>query len=394
NELLELESDILSFAKIRGGWAKVGNDTDPYQLSLIYNGVTPLSGVTPFATNRILPPVGLKPEQVTSTEIGVDLRFLKNRFSLDVTYYDEITYDQIMEVDIAPSSGFQSQLINAGEIENKGFEIQIGATWFNNPDGFTWTTDVNWAKNWNQVNELYGDLEAYQISSSWGGVTIEARPGQAFGVIKAGGFQYDEDGNKIIGSNGLPVKTEVPVEVGNITPDWTGGIRNTFSYKTVSLSFLIDGRYGGDVFSVSDWFGAYAGVTEETAEDGIREHGLVIDGVLEDGTPNDIVISSYNYYKGYWGREANSVIDGSYIKLRELVISYKIPQKIMNKVGFVHGASVSFVGRNLAMLYVHPSNDLGIDPETGFGANLGGMGLEQFQLPTARTLGFRVNLNF
>src|SRR6056297_1355950 len=283
NELLELESDILSFAKIRGGWAKVGNDTDPYQLSLIYNGVTPLSGVTPFATNRILPPVGLKPEQVTSTEIGVDLRFLKNRFSLDVTYYDEITYDQIMEVDIAPSSGFQSQLINAGEIENKGFEIQIGATWFNNPDGFTWTTDVNWAKNWNQVNELYGDLEAYQISSSWGGVTIEARPGQAFGVIKAGGFQYDEDGNKIIGSNGLPLTTDAPVEVGNITPDWTGGVRNTFSYKTISLSFLIDGRYGGDLFSVSDWFGAYAGVTQETAEDGIRENGLVVEGVSEDG---------------------------------------------------------------------------------------------------------------
>ncbi|ALO15285.1 TonB-linked outer membrane protein, SusC/RagA family [Salinivirga cyanobacteriivorans] len=394
NELLELESDILSFAKIRGGWAKVGNDTDPYQLSLTYGGVDPFGNVTPFATSRLLPPVGLKPEQVTSTEIGLDLRFLKNRFSLDFTYYDQITYDQILQIDISQASGFDNQLINAGEIENKGFEVQLGATWFKDVNGFSWTTTVNWAKNWNQVNELYGDLEAYQITSSWGGLTIEARPGQAFGVIKAGGFVYDEDGNKVIGANGLPLTTDAPVEVGNITPDWTGGVRNTFSYKTISLSVLVDGRYGGDLFSVSDWFGAYAGVTEETAQDGIRENGLVVEGVSEDGTPNDVVISAADYYAGYWGREVNSVIDGSYIKLRELVLSYKIPQKIISKVGFIEGASVSFVGRNLAMLYIHPSNDVGIDPETGFGANLNGLGLEQFQLPTARTLGFRVNLNF
>ncbi|PLX25247.1 MAG: SusC/RagA family TonB-linked outer membrane protein [Salinivirgaceae bacterium] len=392
-ELVDIDEDLVSFAKLRGGWAQVGNTTDPYQLSLMYEGSDPFGNVTPFSTSRLLPPTGLVPEEVNSTEFGLEAKFYKNRFSLDFTYYNQVTKNQILQIDISQASGFDNQLINAGEIQNKGIELQIGAEWIKQKD-FSWRTDVNWAKNWNKVNELYGDLESYQITSSWNGLSIQARPGQAFGVIYANGFQYDDNGNKIIGSDGLPLASEAPVAVGNITPDWTGGIRNTFKYKTVSMSILIDGRYGGDLFSVSDWFGAYAGVSEETAADGIREHGLVVDGVLEDGTPNDKVISASSYYGGYWGREVNSVIDGSYIKLREIVISYDIPKKYVQKLGFVQGASVSFVGRNLAILYTHSSNDIGIDPETGFGANLNGLGLEQFQLPTARTLGFRINLNF
>lgn len=394
NELLSIESDILSFAKIRGGIAKVGNDTDPYKLMLMYYGQSPFGEVTPFSTSRLMPPKGLEPEEVLSSEIGVDLRFLDSRFGLDFTYYNAVTSKQILEVDISTASGYSSQLINAGEIQNKGVEIQLNADIVRSKDGFNWNMNINWAKNWNKVNKLYGDMEVYQITSSWNGVSIEARPGEAFGVIRANGFTYDDNGNLLVGANGLPIPADEPVKVGNITPDWVGGIRNTFSYKDVSLSVLIDGRYGGDLYSVSDWFGAYAGLTEETAVDGIREHGLIVDGVFEDGTPNDVVISAKNYYKSYWGLEEHSIIDGSYIKLREIVLTYKVPQKYIDKIGFIQGASLSFVGRNLAIMYLHPSNDVGIDPETGFGSNLNGLGLEQFQLPTSRTLGFRVNLNF
>lgn len=196
----------------------------------------------------------------------------------------------------------------------------------------------------------------------------------------------------------MPISASAPVVVGNISPDWTGGISNNFSYKGINFSFLIDGRKGGDIFSVSDWFGAYAGISEESAANGIREHGLVANGVVEqaDGTylPNETVVSAANYFGAYWGREENSVIDGSYIKLREMVLGYNLPSSLMSKIGFIQTANISIVARNLAILYTHPSNDIGIDPETGFGTANSGMGLEQFQLPTARSLGFKLTLNF
>lgn len=399
-EFLDVNPDILSFAKIRGGWAQVGNSTNPYQLSFVYESNDPFNGVTPFFTTRTLPPVGLKPETTTSIEAGVDFRFLNNRIGLDFTYYDMVTTDQILTVNVSRSTGYGSMLINAGEIENKGVELQLHGDIIKSNSGFGWNMVINWAKNSNMVNELYTDpvtgekVEAYQISSSWNGVTIEARPGKPFGVIRANGFLRDDNGNKIIDTNGLPIPAETPLEVGNITPDWTGGIKNTFSYKDVSLGVLIDGRYGGDLFSVSDWFGAYAGLTEETAVNGIREHGMVVKGVTQDGKPNDIVVSAAAYYGGYWGLEEYSIIDGSYIKLREITLSYNLPKSLVAKIGFVQSASLSLVGRNLAVLYTHPSNDLGIDPETGFGVTNNGMGLEQFQLPTARNLGFKLNLNF
>jgi len=399
-ELFDVNANILSFAKLRGGWAQVGNTADPYRLSFVYESNPPFGGVTQYYTTRTLPPIGLKPEKTSSTEFGADLRFLNNRVGVDFTYYDKITTDQILSVDISTATGYNSMLINAGEIENKGVELQLNADIIKSNTGFNWQMVVNWAKNKNTVNELYSDpvtgqkVEAYQITSSWNGVTIEARPGKPYGVIRANGFLRDDNGNKIIGANGLPIAADTPIEVGNITPDWTGGINNVFSYKDISLSVLIDGRYGGDLFSVSDWFGAYSGLTEETVKDGIREHGLVVKGVKEDGTPNDIVVSADAYYGGYWGLEENSIIDGTYIKLRELVLTYNLPKSLLAKANFIQSASVSFVGRNLAILYTDPSNDVHIDPETGFGVSNTGLGLEQFQLPTSRTLGFKINLNF
>ena len=393
-KLFNVKSDVLSFAKLRGGWAKVGNTTDPYKLAFVFKGNNPFGSVTPFYTTRELPNINLKPEEVTSTEVGLELRMFKNRVNLDATYYDAKTRDQILAVDISTASGFDSALINAGEIENKGVELQLSGDIFKKKNGFNWNVAINWAKNKNRVNKLYGDLESYQISSSWNGVTIEARPGKPFGVIRANGFKRDANGNKIIGSNGIPIATDAPIEVGNITPDWVGGIRNTFGYKNMSFSFLIDGRKGGDLFSVTDWFGAYAGTTAETVQNGIREHGLVVDGVKADGTPNDVVVSAQSYYHHYWGLEENSIIDGSYIKLREATFTYKLPKKLLKHVSGIRGIDLSLIGRNLLILYTDPSNDVGIDPETGFGTSLSGLGLEQYQLPTSRTLGFRINLSF
>jgi len=406
-ELLELDPTYISFAKLRGGWAQVGNDTDPYQLLATFEAEDDTyGGVSMFHTNRTLPPLDLLPEITTSMEAGLEMKFLNNRLGFDVTFYDSKTTNQIMLVDISDATGYDNMLINAGEIENKGVELQFNADVLKSSSGFNWNVTVNWAKNMNSVNELYVDpitgqkVDAYQLGSSWGGMTIEARVGEPFGIIKGNGFVRDADNNLVIGSNGLPLTEDAPIELGNITPDWTGGINNSFSYKGLSLSFLIDGRMGGDLFSVSDWFGAYAGISQETAEGGIREHGLVVNGVVADadGNPTNVVntqvVSAENYYGGYWGREENSIIDGSYIKLREIVIGFDLPKSIVQKTGFIQSANFSIVGRNLAILYTHSSNDIGIDPETGFGTSNDGMGLEQFQLPTARNIGFKLNLKF
>ncbi|MEA3505329.1 MAG: TonB-dependent receptor, partial [Bacteroidota bacterium] len=405
--------EILSFGKVRASWAQVGNDTDPYKLMTNYaSSTSTFYGVTQYFYARELANANLNPEITTSMEAGLELKFLNNRAGIDFTYYDKITTDQIMAVDISAASGFTSKFINAGEIENKGVELQLYYDILKDRDGFNWTINVNWAKNENTVNELYGDLEAYQISSSWGGVTIEARPGETFGVIKGGGYARDDQGNILVDGGGRPFATDDPIELGNITPDWTGGVRNTFSYKGASLNIVLDGRKGGDFYSVSKMFGLYAGILDETAQGDIRENGVIAgqnvmtdetfvvaeydaDGVLlDDLAVNDITTSATGFYKRFYGIKEESIIDGSFIKLREVSLGYDIPKNLIEKTGFLQSVNVSVYGRNLALLWVHESNDVELDPETGFGTSNDGMGLEQYQLPSARTFGFKFTARF
>lgn len=417
-----IESDILSYGKIRGSWAQIGKATSPYQTRGVYiPGSSTFRNVTQFYIDRQLPPVGLKNETTTSYEFGLEMAFLMNRVNFDFTYFNNLSRDQILGVDISPASGYGSMLINAGEIQNKGVELLLNAGIIRNQNGFNWDVTLNWAYIDNLVNELYGDLEAYQLSGSWSGLSIEARPGKPFGTIMGKGYARDAQGRVIINPNtGIAMLTPVPIEIGNIMPDWTGGFRNTFSYKNLSLSMLIDARWGGDLFSITDWFGAYAGVAGYTTEDGVRENGVVIgtnrlqewgavlaatneNGVIiydDDGYPvgsgvaNDILVSAQDYYESTYGNLEASIIDGSFIKLREISFGYTIPRSIVNQIGFLRSAQISIIGRNLALLYTHESNDIHIDPETGFGTTNSGMGLEQYQLPSSRSIGFKINLGF
>lgn len=411
SDLFKFDPKIVSFAKLRASWAQVGNATDAYQLAMTYTSSDPYDGTTPFRLPTTMPALNLKPESITSTEVGAELKFFQNRFGLNVTYYDKVAKDQIMDIDISDASGYDKMKINAGEIENKGVELELQGQILKSDRGLNWNVAVNWAKNKNQVNKLYSDLKKYQIASSWGSVTIEAIPGEAFGVIKSVGFKTDDKGNVIVGSNGIPLSTATPVEVGNVMPKWTGGINNSFEYRNFNASFLIDMRWGGSVFSVTDWFGGMSGVSEETAQTAsragangknIREVGLVVGQdvlkdrtvVKADGTTNDIVVSVQDYYESYWGIPQQGIIDASYIKFRELTFGYSIPRSILSKIGAIQSANISFVGRNLALLWTHKSNDIGIDPETAFGTTNAGMGIEQYQLPATRSLGFKVSLTF
>ena len=410
SDVFKFDPNIVSFAKLRASWAQVGNATDAYQLAMAYTSLDPYNGTTPFRLPLTLPALNLKPEAITSTEVGAELKFMKNRFGFNVTYYDKVAKDQIMDVDISDASGYDKMKINAGEIENKGIELELQGQILKSDKGLNWNVAVNWAKNKNQVNKLYSDLKKYQIGNAWG-ITIEAIPGESFGVIRGVGFNTDAKGNIIVGEDGIPQASATPMDLGNVMPKWTGGINNSFEWRNFNASFLIDMRWGGSIFSVTDWFGAMSGVSEETAQmtsrtgvegKNIREVGLVVGKdvlknktvVKADGTANDIVVSAQDYYESYWNIPQQGIIDASFIKFRELTFGYSVPHSILKKTKILQSANISFVGRNLALLWTHKSNDIGIDPETAFGTTNSGMGIEQYQLPATRSLGFKVSLTF
>ncbi len=418
-DALHIKSNFLSFAKLRASYAVVGNDTGPYQLSGVYAADQPFSGVTAFSYTNSLPPLDLKPEMTASTELGAEMRFFKNHLGFDLTLYDMKSRNQILAVDIAPSSGFTSMRLNAGEIENKGIELVVNGSPIKTKN-FEWNVEVNWAKDIDMVNKLYGDLESYQLNRTWKGATVQARPGETYGVLRGPGILRDSLGRVIINSaNGLPLPSIGMLEYGSVIPDWTGGIRNTFTFKWLSLSFLIDMRKGGKLFSVTDWFGAYAGILQYTAAGNIRENGLVVgkdvlkgqqavygavgqDGSIiytdADGNPvsepveNTTVVAPQTYFEGYWGMGIEpSIIDGTYVKLREAALTINFPKSLVSKLGFIRDLKFSFVGHNLALLYTDKSNRAHIDPEVSYGTAIG---FEQYQIPPTRSLGFKLTIGF
>jgi len=400
-ELFELDDKYLSFGKVRASFAKVGGDTDPYRLYNYFQaGENTFNGISQYHYLRSLNNADLKSETKKAFEIGADLKFYRNRFGLDFTYYQERTFDQIMAVDISQTTGFDSKWINAGELENKGIEISAYAQIFKKRDGFNWTANLRWAKNTNTVTELYGDLEKLQLASAWS-LTTEARPGEEWGVMMGYAFLRDDNGNIIV-DEGIPQRTTKPVEVGNTTPDFVWGFTNNFEYKGFNLGIHIDGRKGGDIFSVTKMFGLYSGILEETAEGTIRETGVIAGQnvmtdetfVNADGSPNETRIPANDFFANAYKLHEMSIIDGSYIKLRELSLGYSLPQSLLAKTKFINGVNLSVFARNVALLWVHSSNDVKIDPETGFGIGNAGVGFEQYQLPPARTIGFKITANF
>ena len=384
---------MLSYAKVRFNVAKVGGDTGPYRLARTYSAGT-YNAVATFRPTSTMPPLDLKPEETNSWEIGAETRFFNNRLSLDLTYYDETTVNQILSVATSTATGYASMLLNAGEIENKGIEIMLTGAVIDKPSGFKWDVTLNWAKNSNMVNELYGKLESYRISAGFGGATTLGIPGEEWGVIWGLPFVRNDAGKVVVDSRGIPKTTNVAKKLGTVTPNWTGGISNSFRYKGFNLNFLIDARFGGDVFSTTAWHSYPTGTYAVTTANNVRETGMIVDGVFEDGTPNNVRVSAQDYFGGawMWNNHEYSILDGSYVKLRELVFGYDFN---VQKVKWIQKLNLSLVARNLAILYQDESTkDLGIDPEVGFGGGEAGVGFENFQIPTTRSYGLKLKVNF
>jgi TonB-linked SusC/RagA family outer membrane protein len=392
-DAFQLESDVLSYAKLRASWAKVGGDTGPYQLDRTYSAGT-YNAISIFRPTGTLPPVDLLPEETKSFELGADVRLWRDRLVLDLTYYNQTTVNQILSVATSTATGYSAMRLNAGEVSNSGVEIMLNSRAVTNPSGFTWDITLNWAKNKSMVNELYGDLESYVISDGFGGCKTLGIPDEEWGILWGLPFRRNDAGKIIVNDNGVPTTTNEGAALGSVTPDWVGGIRNSFRFKGVNLSFLLDGRMGGDFFSCTAWHSYFTGSYEVTVKDNVRETGLIVDGVREDGSVNDIRVSAQDYYMGswMWNNHEYSIIDGSYIKLRELVLGYDFN---VSNLSWIYKLNVSFVGRNLALLYRSEDAKLhGIDPEVGLGGGEGGLGFENFQIPTTRSYGVRLSVSF
>ncbi|TSE10514.1 SusC/RagA family TonB-linked outer membrane protein [Aquimarina algiphila] len=376
--------EAIDFLKLRFNIAEVGKDTDPYRLSKTFNFAT-LPGT--LTNPSQLPNANLKPERTTSTEFGLETFLFNKRISLDATYYTSTSRDQILNVGVSGSNGFNSLVTNAGEIQNSGIELALGIVPLRT-ENFEWRINANFSKNESEVKSLSGDLDTFIIAQGPDGVTVEARPGEQMGDIYGQAYVRNDAG-EIIFENGLPL-TGDRKKVGNYNPDWMLGLSTNLRYKGVNLSVLFDIRQGGEIYSYTNAIGRESGILALTA--GWRD-GVVGEGVVPDGAggfvPNtqEVTAEAWAYGVPRSNAEAN-IFDASYIKLRQLSLGYTFPEKVVKPLG-LQQFSISLVGSNLVLWTDVPN----IDPEAQ-ALNGGSLlpGFEVTQLPSARTYGFKLNM--
>ena len=415
SDALNLKNDIFSYGKIRGSYAEVGTDTSPYSTNAIYTpyGSSPWVNGTVgdanfYRLSSVLPSSDLRPERTKSFEFGTELKFFNNKLGLDLTYYNATTHDQLMNVRLAPSSGYYTWKKNAGSMQNSGIEIQLYATLIET-DNFSWNINVNYAKNNNKIIELDGEIEELEINgfnpapSSIDGVTLWARKGQEWGTIEGRVRKTNDNGDFLLDETGSYILTKDPIKIGSVNPDFIGGIRNSLNYKGISFSFLIDFKIGGDIYSATKVQGQRSGILQATVEDGQRETGYLVKGLYDDGTIiNGVDVSGTESEKTILPRDfwtasryytEMGLIDGSYVKLREINLSYRFPSSLIKKI-HLQSATFSVFARNIALLYTHESNDVGIDPEVAGSGSVLDTGYENFNLAPSRTIGAKLSINF
>ncbi|MEM8899009.1 MAG: SusC/RagA family TonB-linked outer membrane protein [Bacteroidota bacterium] len=403
-DMLGIQSDVLSFAKLRASWAEVGNDTDPYRLQQVFIPRDAWNSSTPvFSENTTIANNELRPEKTTGFELGADVRLFNNRLGIDATYYNQTTTDQIIAISVSKATGYDSKVINAGEITNQGIEVMLYGTPVKTESGFQWDVTLNYARNVNEVVDLFTDANGNELETivlhSRRGLSLEARKGEPYGTFVGSAYQRVPDGplaGQIVFKDGIPQKEASLQVIGNATPDFTGGIQNTFTFKNFSLSALVDAKIGGDIADESSSTGMQTGIYPITAigrEEGVIGKGAKWSESAQDWVPNDVVGDTKSVVRQLSVRSVNegAIYEASYVKLREVRFSYRLPAPLLEKIGFVKSARLSVVGRNVAMLYnTHPQ----IDPELNiYGGNLQGA-LYYATIPSSRSLGFDLNLSF
>lgn len=392
-----LTGEELSFGKLRLGWAQVGSDTDPYRVYESYAFYSTY-GAGGFINSLSKKNPDLKPEITSSMEVGLELSFFNNQLGIDATYYQSTTKDQIIPLSLSGTTGYTSTIINAGKVENKGFELMLKGVPVRSSD-FEWNTTITLSSNKNKVVELVGDVDYYRLVNAPFKVEVGAFKNMEYGVIMGTDYVYHENGEKMVSATGRYLSTSGNVPLGSVYPDMIGGFMNTFSYKGVDLSILLDGQWGGKFFSTSHMWGMYSGMLEETAATNelgnpVRNTvadggGVLLDGVYASGEPNTTRISAIRWAADHYsGPAAQNVFKSDFIKLREISIGYLIPLK-SNR--YIRNLKVSAYGRNLAIWGPDTKH---FDPESATTNSGNIQGIEGGALPSVATYGVNVGFQF
>ena len=386
NSIVDPEQEVFNLLKLRAGYAQVGNDTDPYQLYQTFDvpGQGYL-GLTTLSAPSIKLNEDLKPEQVTSIEFGLEGSMLNNRLNFDISIYDKETTDMIFNVPVPAATGFQFFKENVGKVSNKGVEITLGGRIIQNSK-MVWDSSLNYSKNENELLELIDDLETFTyMTTNDGQVALRAQVGGTIGDIYGSVWETNDAGQKLLREDGRPQSSDPNQYLGTAQPDFLAGWVNTFRYGNYTLSFQIDGRFGGQFYSNTSRNLDVAGVSERSLQ--YRESGVTLDGINSaTGAPNTEAITGQEY----WGSLAvqNYIYDQDNIRLRELSIGYQIPNT--QSYG-IQSASLQLVGRNL---FFFSKDAPDVDPEMTLGTAIGAQGFNLNNLPSTRSLGVNLTLNF
>lgn len=405
-EVVDGLPEVLSTGTLRAAWGRVGADTDPYQLNVTYGlvGSHPAKGGGSVArgslTQTTIPPLDLKPEQKETIEFGTNLQFFDSRLGLDLTWYRESSFNQILSVGVSNTTGFTGRRINAGNIRNQGLELQLRGTILQGA-ALSWSSRANFTRNVNEVVELADQVESFTLGESRSRiVTIQARPGEPYGQIVGPTYTRTESGEIVFDQDGLPVPSE-PQPIGNQENAWQAGWSNTLRWKNFMLNALVDISWGGEIYSLTNAQAYGTGRHIDTLPG--REQGYVVgDGVIvternADGDivatrPNDVQVDPQTYY-GFIGSNIAEpfVYDASYIRLRQVRLSYNLPESVLNLASVpIQSAQVSFTSRNTWLIHDNVPN---VDPSASYTTG-NDHGLEHASLPVTRTFGMDLRIRF
>ncbi len=376
-----LDMPALDFGKLRASYAVTsGEPFQAYQTAFYYSSANAFNGIPAGSSPTSLPNLDLKPFTTDEIEFGVDLSFFNNRLGFDIAYYEKETHNEIMNASYSIASGFNSAVVATGSTSNKGLEVLVTGTPIQSPN-FVWKTSFNLSKVKNEVlstDNNNNPVNLGQNRATLGNAVTAYVVGEAGPQIRAYDYAYNEDGSIRVDASGLPVRGDL-INMGTVLPTLYGGWSNEFSYKGIMFSFLIDYNFGNKVLSATEFYSIFRGLHQITLEG--REGGVTNDGVTS---------TAEAYYRALAQNvTSTSVVDGDFIKLRQLTLGYALPSKWFGNTPVLKGLEVSLVARNLAILMRKADN---IDPEASFGSNINYTGIEGANLPSTRSFGF--NLNF
>lgn len=399
SDAFDLKNNWFDYGKLRLSFAQVGNDAPAYSIQTTYDKanpgdgqrgdvIFPYNGIGSYLQSNVMGNPELKPERTSEYEVGLDLKFLHNRVSVDFAYYDKTSKDQIFSAPIAPEAGFGSMVINAAEIKNKGVELQLNLTPVVYKD-FNWDISINYSKNNNKVLSLTEGVSSIRLAGFTApGIFIMAD--QPYGIIWGSRYLRNEKGEIMVDDDGFEIADDESGAIGNAMPDWIGGVRNTFTWKGISVSALIDTRQGGDIYNLDEYYTKAYGTSWLTRD---REHPIVVKGVREsDGQVNTTEVTDY---RTYWSNNSNideaNIQDASFIRLRDVSVSYDFPKAVLDKIS-LKGLVFTVSGRNL---WLKTSDSFtGSDPENSLYGSGNGQGLSNYAVPSSKSINFALKLTF